>query len=89
MQVRKVTEYLGATETAGRDLEDVRAAIQETWARGVAAHGAAPPEGLADTPGALDPALWFFGKWGSTYCQRAGQRMPISPLCAECRFGDS
>jgi hypothetical protein len=89
VQVRKVTEYLGVTETAGLDLEDVRATIQETWARDVAAHGAAGPGGLADTPGALDPALWFYGKWGCTFCQRAGEKMPISPLCAECWFGDS
>ena len=89
VQVRKVTEYLGVTETVGLDLEDVRAGIQETWARDVAAHGAAGPEGLVDTPGALDPALWFYGKWGCTFCQRAGRKMPISPICAECRFGDS
>lgn len=24
-----------------------------------------------------------------TFCQRAGKKMPISRLCAECRFGDS
>jgi hypothetical protein len=89
VQVRKVTEHLGVTEATGLNLEDVRATIQETWARDVAAHGAAGPEGLVDTPGALDPALWFYGKWGCTFCQRAGQRMPISSLCAECRFGDS
>ncbi len=59
VQVRKVTEYLGVTDTGGLDLEDVRAAIQETWARDVAAHGAAGPDGIANTPGALDPALWF------------------------------
>ncbi len=87
VQVRKVTEYLGVTETVGLDLEDVRDTIQVTWARDVAAHGAAGPDGLADTPGALDPALWFYGKWGCTFCQRAGRRMPISPLCSECRFG--
>jgi hypothetical protein len=88
VQVRKVTEYLGVTETAGLDLEDVRATIQETWARDVKAHGAAGPDGLADTPGALDPALWFYAKWGCTFCQRASRKLPISPVCAECRFGE-
>ena len=89
VQVRKVTEYLGVTDTAGQDLEDVRDTIQETWARDVAEHGAAGPDGLVDTPGALDPALWFYGKWGCTFCQRASRKMPISPLCAECRFGET
>ena len=89
VQVRKVTEYLGVTETEGLDLEDARATIQETWAQDVAEHGAAGPESLRDTPGALDPALWFYGKWGCTFCQRARRKLPISPLCEECRFGDA
>jgi hypothetical protein len=86
VQVRKVTEYLGVTDTGGLDLEDVRAAIQETWARDVAAHGAVGPDGIANTPGALDPALWFYGKWGCTFCQAAGQKRPISEICEGCRF---
>ena len=86
VQVRKVTEYLGVTDTAGRDLEDVRALIQATWARDVAEHGADGPAGLRDTPGALDPALWFYAKWGCTFCERAGRRLPISPVCEECGF---
>jgi hypothetical protein len=86
VQVRKVTEYLAVTDTGNLPLEDVRATIQETWARDVAAHGAVGPGGLANTPGALDPALWFYGKWGCTYCQAAKAKRPISPLCQECRF---
>jgi hypothetical protein len=86
VQVRKVTEYLGVTDTGELPLEDVRAAIQETWARDVAAHGTVGPEGLDNTPGSLDPALWFYGKWGCTYCQQVKAKRPISPLCAECRY---
>ncbi len=86
VQVRKVTGYLGVTNTEGQDLEDVRALIQATWAKDVAEHGADGPAGLRDTPGALDPALWFYGKWGCTFCERAGRRLPISPVCEECGF---
>lgn len=86
VQVRKVTEYLGVTDTGGLPLEDVRYAIQQTWARDVASHGAAGPDGLEDTPGALDPALWFYAKWGCTFCQSAKQKRPISPVCEQCRF---
>ena len=86
VQVRKVTEYLGVTDTGGLPLEDVRAAIQETWARDVAEHGAAGPDGIDGTPGALDPALWFYAKWGCTYCEHVKGRMQVSPLCDECRF---
>lgn len=86
VQVRKVTEYLGVTNTGDLPLEDVRAAIQQTWARDVVAHGAAGPGELENTPGALDPALWFYAKWGCTYCQEVKAKRPISSLCTECRF---
>ncbi len=86
VQVRKVTEYLGVTDTAGRDLEAVRELIQATWAKDVAQHGAVGPDGLRDTPGALDPALWFYAKWGCTFCERARVRRPISAVCQECTF---
>jgi hypothetical protein len=88
VQVRKVTEYLGVTETADRPLEEVRAVIQRTWAEDVMRHGAAGPGLLANTSAALDPALWFYAKWGCTFCQRAGRKLPISDICAECRYDD-
>lgn len=31
--------------------------------------------------------LALASKDGCTFCERASRRMPISPLCAECRFG--
>lgn len=88
VQVRKVTEYLGVTDTGGLDLDDVRAAIQATWARDVAEHGTDGPPGLHDTPGALDPALWFYGKWGCSFCEAAGRKLPIAGTCSQCRFPD-
>lgn len=86
VQVRKVTEYLAVTDTGDLDLIDARSPIQETWARDVDTHGAAGPEGVSNTPGALDPALWFYGKWGCTFCESAGRKLPISPVCGDCRF---
>lgn len=88
VQVRKVTEFLGVTDTFGWELEEAREVIQATWARDVAEHGAAGPLGLAGTPGALDPALWFYGKWGCTFCERAGHQLPITPICRDCRLSD-
>ena len=86
VQVRKVTEYLGVTDTYGQDLEQVRALIQTAWSRNVYHDGALGPAPLADTPSALDPALWFFAKWGCTYCERWGRKVPISEICSGCRF---
>ena len=86
VQVRKVTEYLGVTNTIREKLEDVRELIQQTWAQDVKRHGAEGPPPIANTSAALDPALWFFAKWGCTNCEEKGRRIPISQVCAECRF---
>jgi hypothetical protein len=86
VQVRKVTEYLGMTHTYGQDLQHIRRPIQERWAEDVRLHGAEGPDPLADTPSALDPALWFYGKWGCTRCERAQRKLPISQICGDCRF---
>jgi hypothetical protein len=86
VQVRKVTEYLGVTKTHGQDLERVRRHIQAVWAADVKRHGAEGPAAVANTPAALDPALWFFAKWGCTFCERAGRKIPVSDICKECQF---
>jgi len=86
VQVRKVTEYLGASDTYGMELEKVRRPIQRIWAVDVEESGAEGPPSLEGTPAALDPALWFFGKWGCTYCERTGRKMPIAEVCDACRF---
>ena len=84
VQVRKVSEYLGVTKTAGTDLEAVRDEIQETWS--FLAEDADGPPALKGTAAGLDPALWFFGRWGCTFCERAKQRLPISSACSQCKF---
>lgn len=84
VQVRKVTEYLDVTQTQGADWPSARVAIQEAWRE--AATGAVGPGPLDRTGAALDPALWFFGKWGCTFCERAGKKLPISTICARCVF---
>lgn len=84
VQVRKVSEYLGITETMGKDLESVRTLIQDTWRE--LASVAVGPALLAGSSAALDPALWFFGSWGCSYCERAHRKLPISRACQSCRY---
>jgi hypothetical protein len=86
VQVRKVTEYLGVTATTGLDLERARPPIQNAWSEQVTAHGAVGPPAIDGTGAALDPALWFFAKWGCTWCEKKRQRLPISDVCEHCRF---
>ena len=85
-QVRKVTEHLGVIPRARDERAVSREAVQRAWRD--AADAAVGPPALAGTGAALDPALWFFGKWGCTFCVDAGRRMPIAGVCrARCRFG--
>ena len=89
VQVRKVSEYLGVTATEGLDLEAARPVIQRAWESDVRQHGAVGPPHLDGTAAALDPALWFYGKWGCTFCERAARKLPISSVCARCRFPEA
>jgi hypothetical protein len=88
VQVRKVTENLGVTPTWGRDLEHVRVQIQRMWQEALATGDAAGPEPLRGTAAALDPALWFWGKWGCSFCERAKRQVPIHDVCAGCRLDE-
>ena len=85
VQVRRVTESLGLTATAGMDLEQARPIIQQAWTKNVAQHGAAGPGLLAGTCAALDPALWFFGKYGCSYCESVAAKTPITTVCSHCQ----
>lgn len=81
VQVRKVSEYLGVTNTANKLLStEVRHEIQNAWYNDVLANGSIGPGILANTCCALDPALWFYGKWGCTNCEKKGYKVLIHPL---------
>ncbi len=84
VQVRKVSEYLGIAGNSSMDLETARPLVQAAWEHGAAA--AKGPKAIAGTSAAIDPAVWFFGKWGCTFCEKAGKRLPISTVCNDCRF---
>jgi hypothetical protein len=86
VQVRKITEYLAVTDTGNLDLDSARPIIQAAWADDVAEHGAEGPGQLAGTAAALDPALWFWAKWGCTQCERNSRQIPVAPACEPCRF---
>ena len=45
------------------------------------------PEGLQDTCAALDPALWFFGKYGCSHCESVQARVPAASICPHCQVG--
>ena len=63
--VRRLTEYLGVTDTRDcRSTEKAAPAVQRFWKKAVDVVDIAGPDGIAGTSAALDPALWYFGKNG-------------------------
>jgi hypothetical protein len=86
VQVRRVTENLGVAETTELELELARRPIQEAWMRLAALDGVDAPGDLAGTCAGLDPALWFYGKYGCTHCEGRGYRVPIYQTCSGCRL---
>jgi hypothetical protein len=91
VHVRRVSEALGLTHANGARLDDyIRHSIQEAWRADVQGGGAlAPPNApsiLSDTGAALDPALWFVGKWGCSGCHSKHRKLRIADFCEACSF---
>ena len=86
VQVRRATENLGVTDTRDLGLDEAKLVIKDTWQTALRAARIGDPSGIAGTCAALDPALWFFGKYGCSHCERIGRRAPISRACANCQL---
>ena len=85
VQVQRVTKYLGvAPDHSTLPVEKARGPIQSAWRQRVAAEGVDAPGQLANTAAGLDPALWFFAKWGCKHCEPRGYRVPIHEVCSTC-----
>ena len=87
VQVRRVTEYLGVTQTYGATLNrKIKRRIQDAWSAAVAAAKIGGPERIAGTCCALDPALWFYGKHGCSHCKSVARRVRFGRACNYCCF---
>lgn len=86
VQVRRVTENLRVAETGELELELARRPIQDAWMHLAASDGVDAPGDLAGTCAGLDPALWFYGKYGCMHCESLGYRVPIHRVCSTCRL---
>lgn len=84
VQTRKLTKYIGVTDTGHLPEVDAIPRIERAWHQATAE--VIGPQAIAGTAAALDPALWFYGKWGCTYCENLGRREPIGRACKSCRF---
>lgn len=83
--VRRVTRNLGVVGLAG-DGGTGKRIIQSAWRDAVTAGNIGGPSGISGTCAALDPALWFFGKYGCSHCETNARRIPIGRACRACRM---
>lgn len=86
VQVKRISEYLGVSDTVGLEPGSVKGLIQRAWMDDVREKGCDGPGALRDTCAALDPALWFWAKWGCMVCENSRRKRPIGPACEYCRF---
>ena len=84
VQVRRVTENLGVTDTQDLKLRQAKPAIQRAWRAAVATANIGGAPGIENTCAALDPPLWFFGVHGCAHCDRVKRRVPIGRACDHC-----
>ena len=82
VQVRRATRYLGVS----LKLNETKRVIQSVWRKAVLSGKIGGPSGISGTCAALDPALWFFGKYGCSHCEKIGRQAPISRACNYCRL---
>lgn len=86
VQVRRATENLGIADTRGLELREAKPIIQDACYKAVAKTNIGGPERIAGTSAALDPVLWFYGKYGCSYCEKAGKQVRISRACNHCQL---
>ncbi len=86
VQVRRATENLGIANTRGLKLRDAKPIIQDACHNAVAETDIGGPDRITGTSAALDPVLWFYGKYGCSYCENSGKRVPIGSACEYCQL---
>ncbi len=86
VHVRRATENLGVVDTRDMSEGEATQVIQDIWRAAVARTRIGGPLGITDTCAALDPALWFFGKYGCGHCKKVAQPVPIGRACNHCQL---
>ena len=92
VQVRRVTRNLGLLED-GQAVADLEtddgsrdADIRRLWRDAAGRADIQGPLGVGRGAGALDPALWFFGRHGCGHCEMVGMRVRFGRACEGCRM---
>ena len=92
IHVRRLTRNLGLlgdwkaiaamdTDDDSRDTD-----IRRIWYDAASRAGIEGPPGIGRGAGAVDPALWFFGRWGCGHCEKLARRVRFGRACEACRM---
>lgn len=84
--VRRVTKNLQVLGSQTASGEPSKQEIQNAWQSAVKTTKIGGPTGIANTSAALDPALWTFGKYGCSHCEKLPEPVPIGRACEYCRL---
>ena len=84
VQVRRATENLGVTATNRLSLRRAKPVIHRVWMDAVSETDIGGPPEIAGTCAALDPALWFFGKYGCCLCEQEDTKVRFGSACNHC-----
>ena len=92
IHVRRLTRNLGLlddgqavaitdTNDDGRDAE-----IRRVWRDAAIRADIQGPPGVGSGAGAIDPALWYFGRYGCGHCEASGSPVRFGRACESCRM---
>ena len=92
IHVRRLTRNLGllgdapgiAAMNTGDDSRD--AEIRRIWHDAATQADIEGPPGIDRGAGAIDPALWFFGRYGCGHCEKLGSPVRFGRACRACRL---
>ena len=92
IHVRRLTRNLGllgdGPSIAAMEMNDDSrdAEIRQIWHDAASRVDLEGPPGIAGGAGAVDPALWFFGRYGCGYCEKEARPVRFGRACEACRL---
>ena len=88
IHIRRLTRNLGLLDDGKADTDDDSrdAEIRQLWREAATQAAIKGRPGVGGGAGALDPALWFFGRYGCRHCQEMERQVRFGRACEACRM---
>lgn len=92
VHIRRLTGNLGllgdrqAIATKDADEGNLDAELRRIWFDAANQADFEGLPGIGRGAGAVDPALWFFGRYGCGHCEKSARRVHFGRACQACRM---